>query len=209
MNERVKRTAAGIAAIFVICGAVIFSAGTPSSRLSAENGQPDVVYWPTPQIVVDKMLETARVTKTDLIYELGCGDARALVTAAKRYGAHGIGFDVRPERVADSKENVKRNNVENLVQIRNQDIFTLDLSPANVIYLYLLPDLNVKLIPQLRRLRPGSRIVSHDFDMGGVKPKLVVHVTGPRDGGPDRQPTPGEPPKEHTIFLWETPLEME
>src|SRR5438105_6500486 len=117
--------------------------------------RPDVVYWPTPQVVVDKMLELAEVKKGDVVYDLGCGDARILVTAAKKYGVKGFGFDIDPDRVKDSLENVKKNKVEDLVAIKKADIFTLDLKDASVVTLYLLPNLNVQLMPQLEKLKPG------------------------------------------------------
>lgn len=155
---------------------------------------PDVVFVPTPQDVVEKMLELAAVKKDDLVYDLGCGDGRIVVTAAKKYGCHAVGFDIDPKRIEESLENVAKNKVEKLVKIQEQDIFKLDLRPANVITLYLLPSLNVKLIPQLDKLKPGSRIVSHSFNMRGVKPDKVVKVKSKED---DRQ---------HTVYLWTTPL---
>jgi precorrin-6B methylase 2 len=158
--------------------------------------EPDVIFVPTPQEVVDKMLELADVKKTDVVYDLGCGNGIIVVTAAKKYGVKATGFDINPVRVQESLDNVKKNNVENLVTIEEKDIFTLDLSPANVITLYLLPSLNVKLIPQLEKLKPGSRIVSHDFDMQGVTPDKVVHV-------------PSEENPAHTVYLWTTPLKKE
>ncbi len=157
--------------------------------------QPDVIYVPTPQEVVDKMLEVAGVKKDDILYDLGCGDARIPVTAAKRYGCKAWGFDIDPQRIKDSNENVEKNKVGNLVTIEEKDIFTLDLSKANVITLYLLPELNVKLIPQLEKLKPGSRIVSHDFDMEGVKP--------------DKHMTMKVGEVEHEIYLWTVPLKKE
>lgn len=159
--------------------------------------EPDVIFVPTPQNVVDKMLELAKVKKEDLLYDLGCGDGRIVVTAAKKYGCKAIGYDIDPQRVAESLENVEQNNVGHLVRIEQKDIFTLDLSRANVITLYLLPELNVKLIPQLEKLKPGSRIVSHDFDMEGVKPDEVIQLTSEEDGG------------EHEIYLWTSPLKKE
>jgi uncharacterized protein (TIGR03000 family) len=156
---------------------------------------PDVIFVPTPQEVVDKMLEVAGVKKTDILYDLGCGDGRIPVTAAKKYGCKAWGFDIDPQRIEESLKNVKENNVGNLVTIEEKDIFTLDLSKANVITLYLLPELNVKLIPQLEKLKPGSRIVSHDFDMEGVKP--------------DKHLTMKVGEVEHEIYLWTVPLKKE
>jgi tRNA G37 N-methylase Trm5 len=158
--------------------------------------EPDVIYVPTPQEVVDKMLEMADVRPGEIVYDLGCGDGRIPVTAAKRFGSNTWGFDINPVRVKESLENVARAKVESLVTIKLQDIFELDLSKADVITLYLLPQLNVKLIPQLDKLKPGCRIVSHDFDMEGVRPKKMVTYT----------PSGG---REHRIYLWVTPLEKE
>ena len=168
--------------------------GTPQPEEPVR--RPDVVYVPTPQEVVEKMLELAQVTKDDLVYDLGCGDGRIVVTAAKKYGCRAFGFDVDPRRIKESNENVEKNGVGNLVTIEQKDIFTLDLSPVNVVTLYLLPSLNVKLIPQLEKLKPGSRIVSHDFDMHGVTPDQVVEVTSANGA-------------EHTVYLWTTPLKKE
>ena len=158
--------------------------------------EPDVIYVPTPQNVVDRMLELAQVTKDDLLYDLGGGDGRIVVTAAKRYGCRAVGYDIDPERVKESMENVQKNNVEHLVTIEQKDIFTLDLSEANVITLYLLPSLNVKLFPQLEKLKPGSRIVSHEFNMRGVKPDKVIRLNSSYDQ------------QEHKIYLWTTPLKV-
>ncbi|KPK36140.1 MAG: hypothetical protein AMJ65_16610 [Phycisphaerae bacterium SG8_4] len=160
--------------------------------------EPDVIYVPTPQVVVDKMLELAQVTKDDLLYDLGCGDGRIVVTAAKDYGCRAVGYDIAPKRIKESLANVEKNKVGHLVRIEQKDIFTLDLSKANVVTLYLLPSLNVKLIPQLEKLKPGSRIVSHDFDMEGVKPDKVVTIEDEEDDYGD-----------HTLYLWTTPLNKE
>ena len=159
--------------------------------------EPDILFVPTPQDVVDKMLELAEIKKDDVVYDLGCGDGRIVVTAAKKYGCKAAGFDIDPERVEASQQNVKKNGVEKLVTIEEKDVFKLDLRPANVVTLYLLATLNVKLIPQLEKLKPGSRIVSHDFDMKGVKPKKEVTIKSKEDG------------VEHTIYLWVTPLQKE
>jgi LEA14-like dessication related protein len=157
----------------------------------------DVPFVSTPQDVVDKMLKLAKVKKDDLVYDLGCGDGRIPVTAAKKYGCKAVGYDLNPERVKESLGNVKKNKVEHLVTIEQKDIFTLDLSEADVITLYLLPALNVKLIPQLAKLKPGSRVLSHNFDMKGVKPDKVVKFTSSFDN------------IEHKIYLWTMPLKKE
>jgi precorrin-6B methylase 2 len=161
---------------------------------TAEGKKPDVIFVPTPQDVVEKMLELADVKKDDLLYDLGCGDGRIVVTAAKKVGCRAVGFDVDPERIRESRENVESNGVGHLVRIEQKDIFTLDLSKADVVTLYLLPQLNVKLIPQLQKLKPGSRIVSHDFRMKGVKPDKVVKLRSKEDNAA------------HKIFVWTAPI---
>jgi SAM-dependent methyltransferase len=160
---------------------------------------PDIEYVPTPQNVVDKMLEAGKVGKTDVLYDLGCGDGRIVVTAAKKFGIKAFGFDLDPQRIKESKENAKKAGVENLVTFEQKDIFKVDLSPATVVTLYLLPELNVKLIPQLEKLKPGARIVSHDFDMEGVTYEKWWTVIAPdhRDAKKNR---------EHYVYLWKTPL---
>lgn len=139
--------------------------------------KPDVDYVPTPQHIVNLMLEMANVKKTDLLYDLGGGDGRIVITAAKKYGCKTLGVDIDPALVRKSLGNVKAANLENLVTIEQNDIFELDLSKADVVTLYLRPELNVRLIPQLEMMKPGSRIVSHDFDMLGVKPDTVVTIS--------------------------------
>jgi ubiquinone/menaquinone biosynthesis C-methylase UbiE len=168
------------------------------NRIQKTPREPDVVYVPTPQHVVDKMLEMAQVTKDDLLYDLGCGDGRIVVTAAKKYGCRAVGYDIARRRVKESMENVRKNNIGHLVSIEQKDIFSLDISNANVVTLYLLPELNVKLIPQLEKLEPGSRIVSHDFDMEGVTPDKVITIEDNEDDYGD-----------HTIYLWTIPLKKE
>jgi SAM-dependent methyltransferase len=158
--------------------------------------EPDVIFVPTPHEVVEKMFELADVRPGEIVYDLGCGDGRIPVAAAKKFGVRAWGFDINPVRVKESLERVEKEKVEQLVTIKLADVFTLDLSKADVITLYLLPQLNVKLIPQLDKLKPGCRIVSHDFNMEGVKPKREIQFTPP--GG-----------REHRVYLWVTPLEKE
>jgi SAM-dependent methyltransferase len=154
--------------------------------------EPDVIFVPTPHEVVDWMLHLAKVEENDVVYDLGCGDGRIVVAAARKYGCKAVGYDIDPERVMESIGNVRKNRVGHLVTIEEKDIFTLDLSGASVITLYLLPELNVRLIPQLEKLKPGSRIVSYDFDMKGVRPDASLTVFLDEE--------------EHTVWLWTTPL---
>jgi cyclopropane fatty-acyl-phospholipid synthase-like methyltransferase len=140
---------------------------------------PDVVYVPTPQPVVDAMLKLANVKKGDVLYDLGSGDGRIPITAAKRFGVRAIGIDIDPERIAEAKENAKKAGVTNLVTFRNADLFTSNISEASVVTLYLLDTLNLKLRPKLlRELKPGTRIVSHAFTMGDWEPQQTQEVDG-------------------------------
>jgi SAM-dependent methyltransferase len=128
-------------------------------------------YVPTPQDVVDRMLALAQITKADTVYDLGCGDGRIVITAAKKYGAHGVGVDIDPQRISEANANAKAAGVESLVQFQLQDARTVDLKPASVVTLYLLSASNLKLRPKLSTdLKPGSRIVSHQFTMGDWEP---------------------------------------
>jgi precorrin-6B methylase 2 len=181
----------GLVVLAVLAVAWLLS---PSANVQAEDKKPDVVYVPTPQDVVDKMLELAEVKKEDVVWDLGCGDGRIPVTAAKKFGCKAMGFDVDPKRIEESTENVKKNKVDDLVKIEKKDIFTLDLKEPTVITLYLLPSLNVKLIPQLEKCKEGTRIVSHNFDMEGVEPLKTVKIKSK------------ETDREHTIYLWKAPI---
>jgi Methyltransferase domain len=150
----------------------------------------DVPYVPTPQPVVDAMLQVAKVGKNDVLYDLGSGDGRIVVTAAQKYGTRGVGIDINPERIQEANANAQKAGVTDLVQFRQQDLFKTDLSEASVITLYLLPDVNLKLRPQLLKLKPGTRIVSHAFDMGDWKPEQTLQVDG------------------KTIYYWVVPKEV-
>jgi uncharacterized protein (TIGR03000 family) len=137
----------------------------------------DVEYEPTPQNVVDALLRLAKVTRTDLVWDLGCGDGRIPVTAAKEYGCKTCGFDIDPERVKDSLANSRKHGVERLVTIEQRDIFTLDMSKGpTIVTLYLLPSLNAKLLPQLRKLPPGTRVISIAHRMADIKPDEHIVV---------------------------------
>jgi outer membrane protein assembly factor BamB len=143
--------------------------------------QPNVIFVPTPQDVVEKMLEQAKVTKDDVVVDLGCGDGRIVVTAAKKYGCKAIGYDLDPECVKLSRAAVERAGVGKLVHIEEADILDLDFGKATVVTLYLGATLNGKLLPRLEKLKPGSRIVSHAFAIPGVKPDGVIRVTSTED----------------------------
>ncbi len=162
---------------------------------------PDVIYVPTPQEVVNKMLQMAGVKKDDVLYDLGCGDGRIVVTAAKKYGCKAVGFDIDPDRIKEARENVRKAGVGDLVTIKQEDIFKQDLSKASVVTLYLLPELNVRLMPKLAKLKPGTRIISDDFDMKGAKPKEVVHLDRPGEADD------GE--LQNTVYKWVVPWEPE
>jgi len=163
--------------------ATMVVASIPASAVAiaqeAPARRPDVIYVPTPEAVVEAMLQVANVGKNDIVYDLGCGDGRIPVTAAKKYGARGIGIDIDPQRIAEANENVKKNGVGDRVRIIQGDLFQQDLSEATVVTLYLLPSLNVKLMPKLmKELKPGTRVVSHAFDMGDWKPEKEIDVEG-------------------------------
>jgi SAM-dependent methyltransferase len=138
-------------------------------------------FVPTPQEVVDRMLQMAEVKQDDVVYDLGCGDGRLVITAAKRYGARGVGVDIDPARIAESKAAAKAAGVEHLVEFRQQDALTVDVSPASVVTLYLLTAANLKLRPTLQKtLKPGARIVSHQFGMGEWVPTRTETITDQR-----------------------------
>ena len=189
-----------LAGLVVLAAVALAFAPSSTSAAADKDKEPDVIYVPTPQPVVDKMLEMAKVKEGETVFDLGCGDGRIVVTAAKKFKAKGVGFDIDPDRIKDSLANVKKNEVEKLVKIEKKDIFTLDLSEANVVTLYLLPRLNVQLIPQLEKMKAGSRIVSHDFDMVGVTPDEMVELEAKDDNGNTRK---------HKIYLWTVPLKKE
>ncbi len=140
--------------------------------------KPDVIYVPTPPEVVDAMLRLAKVTKNDVVYDLGSGDGRIVITAAQKYGARGIGFDIDPQRISEANANLQQAGVGDRVKFVQADLFQQDLSEATVITLYLLPSLNLKLRPMLWKLKPGTRIVSHSFDMGDWAPEATENVNG-------------------------------
>jgi len=153
-----------------------------------------VAYVATPPDVVDAMLKAAHVTKRDVVCDLGCGDGRIVVTAAKRYGCRAVGYDLDRLRVQEARKSAEDNHVARLVRIEQEEILHADLSEATVVTLYLGNQLNARLLPQLTKLRPGARIVSHDFGLADIPPDKVVEVTSHTDR------------RVHTIYLWNCPL---
>src|SRR5215467_139947 len=139
----------------------------------------DVPYVPSPNPVVEGMLKLAGVKKGDVVYDLGCGDGRIVIAAAKDYGARGVGVDINPERVQEARANAKKASVDEMVKFEENDLFKANIRDATVVTLYLLPDVNVRLRPKLlKELKPGTRIVSHSFDMGDWKPEREEVVEG-------------------------------
>jgi precorrin-6B methylase 2 len=151
---------------------------------------PDVHYEPSPQSVVVEMLKLAGVHKGDVVYDLGCGDGRIVITAAKSFGARGVGIDIDPERIRESQENARGAGVTKSVLFRNEDLFEANISEATVVTLFLWRSVNLKLRPKLwRELKPGTRVVSHHWDMDDWKPEKQIEVDG------------------HPIYLWIIPAD--
>ena len=146
--------------------ALVVAALLAAAQVHRPKTIPDVKYVPTPQNVVDVMLEMAHVTSGDIVYDLGSGDGRIPITAAVKYGARGVGVEIEPRLVAEARDNARKAAVADRVWFLNQDLFETDFSDATVVTLFLMPRLNQDLIPKLKALRPGSRVVSHMWDMG-------------------------------------------
>lgn len=168
------------------------STGTPGSRaFPSEETDSEAPYVPTRRAVVDRMLEVAGVDEDDTVVDLGSGDGRIVVRAAARFGARGRGYEIQALLVRAARERARRAEVSDRVEFRRKDLFDADLSDATVVMLYLTSELNLKLRSKLLdELRPGTRVVSHDFDMGDWRPEQTVHVNGER------------------IFLWTVPDEI-
>jgi cyclopropane fatty-acyl-phospholipid synthase-like methyltransferase len=151
----------------------------------------EVPFVPTPVAVVDRMLQIAQVKPGDILYDLGSGDGAIIIRAAKKYGTKGVGIEIDPDLVRKAQANAFKEKVEHLVDFRAQDALNADVSAATVVTLYMLPEFNAKLRPILdRQLRPGTRVVSHDFPIEGWLPDRTEHVKGDFF-------------HEHTIFLFE------
>lgn len=163
------------------CTAAQFPAGDPDQRSTsaAPLRKPDVRYAPSPHSVVRAMLRLAGVSRTDVLYDLGSGDGRIPIAAAREFGARAVGIDIDPKLVARARQNAREAGVSKLVTFRNEDIFEADFGEASVVTLFLYPDVNLRLRPKLlAELRPGTRVVSHWHDMGDWKPDRMIEVEG-------------------------------
>lgn len=185
MNERILRSSGGE-------GKATVNSNLADGASSDATGSTGAPYLPTHQSVVDEMLSIAKVTGDDVLYDLGSGDGRIPITAALRYGTRGVGIDIDPKLVSEAAENARNAKVADKVRFIEGDIFEQDFSEATVVMLYLSPELNLKLRPRIRQMRPGTRIVSHNHDMGDWQPELSKIVKTP--SGVD-----------HTIHLWRVP----
>lgn len=163
----------------------------PLFEIFADTIESDVPYVPTPQPVVNRMLRVADVGPDDVVYDLGSGDGRIVITAAKKFGARGVGIDIDPKRVREARSNAREAGVTDLVTFKQDDLFEADFREATVVTLYLLPTVNVKLRPMLfEQLAPGTPVVSHDFDMGQWEPERTIEMNG------------------DTIYKWTIPAEI-
>lgn len=169
------------ALLLTICatGYVVAQSGTATQKKETQRPKLDVPYVPTRQVVVDAMLDLAKVSEGDVVYDLGCGDGRIVITAAQKHGATGKGIDIDPERIQEAKQNAQEAGVADKVDFVQGNLFEMDFSEASVVTLYLLPSVNMKLRPQLlKQLKPGTRIVSHAFDMDDWEPEQTINVDG-------------------------------
>lgn len=190
MEVRKSILSAGILLTFFPAGAVV-AQDVQTAR------KPDVAYVPTTNEAVEAMLKLADVTSSDTVYDLGCGDGRIVIAAVKLRGARGVGIDIDPKRISESRANARKAGVEKRVRFEENDVFEADIHGATVVTLFLLPELNVKLLPKLLRdLKPGTRIVSNTFDMGDWQAAKEVTVGDPDEAGH---------PFSHRLYLWIVP----
>ena len=171
--------------------------GVPRLPRVGVDQAPDAVFVPTPYDVVERMFQEAEVKKTDVVVDLGSGDGRYVIAAAKKFGCKAIGYEIDTKLVEQSREAVSKEHLGALATIEHKDIFTVDLSGADVVTVFLYPELMARLVPQFEKLKPGSRIVSHQFDIPGVKPDKTLVVDSKEDDD------------KHRILLWRTPLRKE
>ena len=194
MSTGVNRGRAGcydravVTRLRTISSLLLFTAGFLTAQEAPKLRAPDVRYEPSTPEIVRAMLTLADVKQGDIVYDLGCGDGRVVITAAKELGATGVGIDIDPERIGEARENARKAGVTGKVQFRNEDLFEADISRASVVTLYLYPWVNLKLRPKLLRdLKPGTRVVSNLHDMGDWKPEKQVEAGG------------------HPIYFWTIP----
>jgi len=183
-----------LSAFALVFGSEALRAEEPQSKPSRT---PDCVYVGTPQDVVYKMVELAEIGKGDLVCDPGCGDGRLLITAARRHGCRGIGYELDPKLANEARQIARRHGLSRTVRFEEQDIFTVDYSPVDAIVAYLLPDMITRLATSFDKLKPGSRIVAHDYPMDKIVPDKVVTVLSNEDN------------VRHTIYVYRTPLKRE
>ena len=167
---------------------------------SAAGAEDTIPFVPSPMHVVQKMLEVAEIKNGDILYDMGSGDGRVVIEAAKKYGIRGVGVDLNPELVAKARENAAKEGVSNLVEFRAQDGLTVDISEATVVTLYMFKWFNNALRPKLQQLKPGSRVIAHDFDIDDWQPSRIETVKSPEDGS--------DYAESRTLYIWkvgETP----
>lgn len=180
-----------VSALALVLGLTVVGSTVAQQQLKPLEKDPEVPYVPTHERVVAEMLKVAKVGKNDVLYDLGSGDGRIPITAAKRFGTRGVGVDIDPARVIEARANAAKAGVADKVKFMQQDLFETDIKEATVVTLYLLPDVNLRLRPKLlAELKPGTRVVSHNYDMGDWKPLQTITV---------------KVPEEHTIYYWVVP----
>ena len=180
-----------LVALVLALAAALSVASTMAQPLKPLEKEPEVPYVPTHEKVVAEMLKVAKVGKNDILYDLGSGDGRIVITAAKRFGTRGVGVDIDPARITEARENAVKAGVADKVKFLQQDLFETDIREATVVTLFLLPEVNLRLRPKLLSdLKPGTRVVSHNFGMGNWTPLKTLNV---------------RVPQEHTIYYWVVP----
>jgi trans-aconitate methyltransferase len=180
-----------VSALALVLGLTVAGSTVAQQQLKPLEKDPEVPYVPTHERVVAEMLKVAKVGKNDVLYDLGSGDGRIPITAAKQFGTRGVGVDIDPARVIEARANAVKAGVADKVKFMQQDLFETDIKEATVVTLYLLPDVNLRLRPKLlAELKPGTRVVSHNYDMGDWKPLQTITV---------------KVPEEHTIYYWVVP----
>jgi hypothetical protein len=180
-----------VPALALVLGLTVAGSTVAQQQLKPLEKDPEVPYVPTHERVVAEMLKVAKVGKNDVLYDLGSGDGRIPITAAKQFGTRGVGVDIDPARVIEARANAVKAGVADKVKFMQQDLFETDIKEATVVTLYLLPDVNLRLRPKLlAELKPGTRVVSHNYDMGDWKPLQTITV---------------KVPEEHTIYYWVVP----